>query len=71
MEEGKHRGKKAGTCQSDKNTPILNTFVKKTISQQMKHFLKLHQKGNKYNNFFYFYKYNNLLVNINIIYYAW
>ena len=31
MEEGKHRGKKTGTCQSDKNTPIINTFVKKTI----------------------------------------
>ena len=29
MKEGKHRGKKAGTCQSDKNTPIVNTFVKK------------------------------------------
>ena len=29
MEEGKHRGKKTGTCQNNKNTPIVNTFVKK------------------------------------------
>ena len=50
MEEGKHRGKKTGTCQSDKNTPIVNTFVKNLYKSTNETFLEIKiNKGNKYN----------------------
>ena len=50
MEEGKHRGKKTGTCQNNKNTPIVNTFVKKLYKSTNETFLEIKiNKGNKYN----------------------
>ena len=68
MEEGKHRGKKTGKCQSDKNTLIVNTLLRKLyilvkkiillISQQTTSLEFKLSSGNKY---------NNLLFNINII----
>ena len=62
MEEGKHRGKKTGTCQNNKNTPIVNTFVKRLYKSTNETFLEIKiNKGNKY---------KNVLVNINIIYCA-